>query len=139
MPSERPELICPECREGNRWDAARCRACGADLDDFEDEPRRRRSERPADIQPTDFLVPTEVSGWAIASCYMGLVGFCLPLVGLVFAIPALICGIVAIRQRSRTGSYGAVTSNMRAIIGIVLSSLGILISAGLLVAMAVAK
>src|SRR5262245_23381772 len=26
------------------------------------------------IEATEFLVPTNVSGWAIASCYMGLIG-----------------------------------------------------------------
>jgi hypothetical protein len=52
--------------------------------------------------------------------------------GLVFAIPALICGILALRRRRTTGSYGAVTSDVRAILGIIFSSIGLLLSAALL-------
>jgi hypothetical protein len=110
-------------------------------DEFDDQrPRRRRPREPqyeSVVEPTDFIVPTNVSPWAIASCYLGFVGFFLPLIGLVFAIPAFICGIVAIRKRARGANYGAVTSNIRAIIGLVLSSLAILGYGGLLIAMLV--
>jgi len=89
------------------------------------------------IEVTDFLVPTNVSAWAIASCYMGFIGFCLPFIGLIFAVPAFISGIIALRKWRKRSSYGSVTSNIRAIIGLILSGLAILIWGGCLVAMAV--
>jgi hypothetical protein len=52
-------------------------------------------------------------------------------IGLFFGIIALICGIIALRQRKKKrapGSYGAVTSDMRAIIGIILGAIGTLIN-----------
>jgi hypothetical protein len=118
-PREEP---CPYCGELISATAARCRYCGRHLDD-EEETRPRR--RPRDtVEPTDFLVPTNVSGWALLSCYLGLIGFCLPVIGLVFAVPAVIFGIIAIRrQRERAVGYGEVTSNIRAIIGLILGSL----------------
>ncbi len=110
-------------------------------DDIEDDyrwppPRQRRPRRGKSVEATDFLVPTDVSGWAIASCYMGLIGFCLPVFGLLFAIPAVIFGYVALKKQKRAQSYGEVTSNARAVIGIVLGSLGILISLFVLILMA---
>jgi hypothetical protein len=84
-----------------------------------------RREEP--VGPTDFLVPTGVSRWAIASCYFGLIGLCVPCLGLVLAIPAFVCGVVAIRQRRNDASYGSVTSNVRAIIGLVASGLAIIL------------
>jgi hypothetical protein len=59
---------------------------------------------------------------------LGLIS-CVPVVGLVTGIIAIVCGIVALRRRkqsSRPGSYGAVTGDARAVIGIVLGSLGTL-------------
>ena len=113
---------------------------GRDDDDDEDwdRPARRRRPEPA-MGETDLLVPTNVSPWAIASCYLGLIGFCLPVVGLVFAIPALICGIVAIRRRSKSQTYGGVTSNIRAVIGVVLSSLALVGNTVLLIIWATSK
>jgi hypothetical protein len=99
-----------------------------DPDDEDDRPRRRREE--PEFEATDILIPTGVSGYSIAACYLGLVS-CLPVVGLFFGIIALICGIIALRQRKKKcapGSYGAVTSDMRAIIGIVLGGIGTLIN-----------
>src|SRR5579883_320273 len=95
-----------------------------DDDDDDDRPRRRRPS--ADVDPVGFIVPTDVSAWSIISCYAGLIGFCLPFVGILFAIPGLICGIVALRRRKKAASYGAVTSDVRAVIGVVLSSLSLL-------------
>jgi hypothetical protein len=46
------------------------------------------------------------------------------------ALVALVCGIVALRRRRNTGTYGAVTSDIRAIVGIVLSSLTLLTHLG---------
>ncbi len=121
------EKSCPNCTP--TWESRRPR----DDDDDEDWDRPvRPRQREEALGATDLFVPTNVSPWAIASCYFGLIGFCLPLVGLVFAIPALICGIIAIRKRKQAQTYGAVTSNIRAIIGVVLSSLSILMNLGIL-------
>src|SRR5262245_66256491 len=109
-------------------------------DDDEDRPRRRRDDyddgphrppyRPEPVaEPTEFLIPTGVSGYSLAACYLGLLG-CVPVVGLIFGIIALICGIIALRQRKKKrapGSYGAVTSDMRAVIGVVLGAVAIVI------------
>jgi hypothetical protein len=106
--------------------AEKCRFCGEWLDeDDEDEGRPSRPRRREEVEVTDFLVPTNVSGWSIASCYMGLIGFCLPFIGVIFAVPALIFGIIALRKRKQQASYGSVTSDMRAVIGLILSSLSI--------------
>jgi len=116
----------------------KCRFCGEELyedEEDDDRPLAKRRQRDA-VEATDFLVPTNVSGWSLASCYMGLIGFCLPFLGLIFAVPALIFGIVALRKRKKSGSYSAVTSDIRAIVGLVLSSLAILGWGGLLVVMA---
>jgi hypothetical protein len=120
---------CPECGKLVSVRAEVCPFCDAELyeDDDADRPlpiERRRSD---DVEAVDFIVPTNVSAWSILACYLGLIGFCLPLVGLVFAIPAVIFGIIALRQRKKRkkcATYGAVTSDIRAIIGLVLGSLG---------------
>jgi len=114
----------------------KCRFCGKFLDDDLAELANQRRQT---VQPTEFLVPTGVSAWSIISCYAGFIGFCLPFVGVLFAIPAFICGIVALRKRRGAGSYGAVTSDIRAIIGLILSSLAILGWGGLLVVLLLEK
>src|SRR5262245_48517134 len=125
---ERAEPTCPECGRPLAPGETVCRRCERrrrDDDDWDEPVRRRPVEEPA-IQPTDFIIPTNVSGWSIAACYLGLIGLCLPIVGLVFAIPAFICGIVALRRRrGPRQSYGAVTSDIRAIVGLALSGLAI--------------
>jgi hypothetical protein len=123
------EPTCPECGRPLAPGEELCPRCEArERDEEWDEPvRRRRVEEPT-IQPTDFIIPTHVSGWSIAACYFGFIGLCLPLVGLVFAIPAFICGIIALRRRrSQRASYGAVTSDIRAILGLAFSGLAILL------------
>jgi hypothetical protein len=81
------------------------------------------------MDPSELIVPTDVSGWSIVACYAGLIGLVLPC----FAIPALICGIIALRKRKKSRSYGSVTSDIRAIIGPVLSSLAIVLCGPLLI------
>jgi hypothetical protein len=123
-----------------------CPFCHAELyededDDYDDEGRplpmaRRRS---GDVEAVDFIVPTNVSAWSILACYLGLIGFCLPVVGLVLAVPAVIFGIIALRQRKKrkhSGTYGAVTSDIRAIIGLVLGGLSIVVYGTLIVLLA---
>jgi hypothetical protein len=100
-----------------------------DDDDYDDRPRRRAD----DVDPVGFIVPTDVSGWSIVACYAGLIGFCLPLLGLPFALVGLVCGIVALRKRKRATNYGRVTSDIRAIVGVVLGGLGVLGQAVLLI------
>ncbi len=125
-PSEQP---CPKCSKQVSSRAFVCPFCNASLDEEEDygpETRKRPMKQSAEIGAVDFIVPTHVSGASILSCYMGLIGFCLPLFGLVFAIPAVIFGIIALRRRRKAASYGAVTSDIRAIIGLILGGLGTL-------------
>ena len=121
------EKSCPNCE---RQRARRRRDDDEDDEDWDRPIGARHREQALDA--ADLFVPTNVSPWAIASCYFGLIGFCIPIAGLVFSIPAFICGIIAIRKRKTGQTYGAVTSNIRAIIGLVLSTLSILISGGLL-------
>lgn len=109
-----------------------------DYDDEDDRPRRTYAKDPG-ADAAQFLVPLNVSGWAIASCYMGLLGMCIPIVGLILTIPALIFGIIALRRQKRAATYGAVTGNVRAILGIVFSVLGILFSAFFAFMMLMAK
>jgi hypothetical protein len=136
MPTEAREEPCPECGKlvSAREDV--CPYCNAEMFEPDDDRLPRRSKRKSsDVEATEFIVPTNVSIWSILSCYLGLIGFCLPVVGLVFAIPAVIFGIMGLRRRKKTGSYGAVTSDIRAIIGLVLGGLGTLIGITLLVIM----
>jgi hypothetical protein len=105
-------------------------------DDFDDRPRRRR---PPEVDATDFLIPTGVSAYSMAACYFGLFSCFIPVLGLLMAIVALPCGVVALRRRKkRASNYGSVTGDIRAVVGIVCSSLtllgylvlGVLIAAG---------
>jgi hypothetical protein len=94
-------------------------------DDDQERPRRRRRRRQESDDATQFLVPTDVSAWSLIACYAGAIGCVLPC----FTPPALVCAIVALWQRRKkktTGSYGSVTSDIRAIIGLVCSLLTIL-------------
>jgi hypothetical protein len=97
-----------------------------DLDDEDDRSRRRRREE-SEFEATEILIPTGVSGYSIAACYLGLISCFLPVIGLALGVIALACGIIALRQRKKKraapGSYGAVTSDMRAIIGLVLGGI----------------
>ena len=126
--SQGPELEpCPYCRELISVRAHRCRYCGREVgdDDYQDVRPRRRPRNPG-MQATDFLVPVNVSGWALASCYLGLIGFCLPFVGIPFGLVAVFCGIMAFqRKKQRAVTYGDVTGNVRAVIGLILGSLAV--------------
>jgi hypothetical protein len=131
---------CPDCGKLVSIRAEVCPYCDADLfEDEDDRPRRRPRKRSQDVEAVDFIVPTNVSGWSIASCYLGLIGFCLPIVGLVFAVPAFIFGIIALRTRRKATSYGAVTSDIRAVIGLILSGLAIVAYSILLIIILVSQ
>ena len=98
---------------------------GEDADD-----RRRRRRPPPAVEATDFLIPTGVSRWSMAACYIGLVSCFLPVVGMLVAVGAIVCGVIALRRRKQTRSYGAVTSDVRAIVGIVLGTLTLVAHVG---------
>jgi hypothetical protein len=108
---------------------ARCPWCGGWANDgeFAGVPRPPSEE----VRATDFLVPRNVSAASLFACYLGLIGFCLPFIGLVFAIPAVILGVVGLKRQKKASSYGSVTSDIRAVIGIILGGLGILVWGGL--------
>lgn len=91
-------------------------------------PLPNLQRRPANaVDATDFLIPKRVSGWSLVSCYFGLIGVLMPLFGFFFALIALPCGIIALYQWRKANSYGNVTSNIRAILGVIMSLAGILI------------
>ena len=103
-------------------------------DDGSEERRRRPPRREQVFEPTEILIPTGVSGYSIAACYIGLVSCFLPLIGLPFAVVAVVCGVMALRRRKKSGTYGAVTGDIRAVVGIVLGSLTLLLHIGIVVA-----
>ena len=90
-------------------------------DDRADRPRARRRE--PEFEATDILIPTGVSAYSMAACYFGLFSCFIPLLGLLMALIALPCGIMALRRRKKKATYGAITGDIRAVIGIVCSSL----------------
>ena len=109
---------------------------GFDDDDEEElvERRRRRRRRNQGDDAVGFIVPQNVSAFAIIGLYAGLIGFCVPVFGSPFAIVAFVCSIIALVRWKKSDNYGGDTSNTRAIIGMILSGLGILINLFFLVA-----
>jgi len=123
---------CPTC---GRLLAARevyCPYCIERLDEAPNFDVRRVRRQPQNEDPVQFLVPTNVSAWSIIACYAGFVGMCMPFLGFFFAVPGFICAIVALCRRRKTVSYGSVTSDIRAILGLVFSTIGLLLWGGLL-------
>lgn len=94
--------------------------------DAEDDDRPRRPRRQDEFEATDILIPTGVSAYSMAACYFGLFSCFIPLLGLLMALIALPCGIVALKKRKKKATYGSVTGDIRAIIGIICSSLTLL-------------
>jgi hypothetical protein len=67
-----------------------------------------------------FLVPINTSIWAIAAGYLGLLA---PIFGCLPAPFAILCGVLALRElRRKPGMRG----HVRAIMGIILGSLGLI-------------
>jgi hypothetical protein len=87
---------------------------------------------PADAQPearaVHLIVPVNVSGWALAACYAGLIGLCLPFAGLLFAIPGLVCGIIAYQRQRQTP--GPASGQFRTLLGLIFSTIAILLWGG---------
>jgi hypothetical protein len=104
-------------------------------DEDDDRPRRRPRER--ETEATDFLIPTNVSAASMAACYFGIFSCFIPLLGFVMALIALPCGIVALRRRKKGSDYGAVTGDIRAVIGVIASSLTIVTHVGFFILFAV--
>jgi hypothetical protein len=93
-----------------------------DEDDYEDDPpevrpvRRPRQRDLGDDPAMRLLLPVGLSGWAIASGYLGLISvLCIP------SPLALITGILALREMSRNPKKHGMG---RAIFGIVMGGLG---------------
>ena len=126
----RPSRRCPYCDEPVGPSAARCPSCRRrllgpdeieDEDDEEYERRRRRRRIRREPDPgLGWLVPINLSGWAIASGYLGLLS-CFPLVGVLFGVGAIVTGALALQAIRRDPEKGGLG---RAIFGIVLGSLG---------------
>jgi hypothetical protein len=97
-----------------------------DDDDDDDRPRKRR-RRDEDEQeddddlgnsPLGAVVPLGTSIWALASFYLALVSCVvpLPLLGLI----AVVLGAVSFFRQNHKASYGSITGNIRAVLGIVI-------------------
>jgi hypothetical protein len=87
----------------------------------DDRPRRRRRDADDDREsPEDAalgaIVPVGVSIWALLSLYTALFSCVIPGLGLL----AIIFGILALMTHKQKATYGSVSGNIRAIIGIVL-------------------
>ncbi|MFO0865106.1 MAG: hypothetical protein U0744_10725 [Gemmataceae bacterium] len=127
-PSPAPEgprpIYCPRCDEPNDPRNRECVRCRLPL--HERGPRRRDdSGGDSSLQA---LIPVNVSPWAVAAFFTGLIG-CIPLLGMPFALAAIICGILGLVKRPANAStYGGATSNVRAVLGIVFGTLGLIVS-----------
>lgn len=119
---DRPEERCPFCRAAVAAQDEVCPACGEEL--FE-EPRPR-GQRPPQDTGLELLVPVNVSGWAVAAGYLGLFS-CFPLVGLLVAVPAIVCSIMALRSTEKSSTMGKFSGTMRAVVGLGLGVLGLLV------------
>ncbi len=105
----------------------------SEYDEYDDEdeierPRRRGRRRdPLDDPSMGYVLPVNVSGWAIAAGYLALFSvLCLP------SPAALFCGIMAVRDiRRKPKRHGL----GRAWFGIVMGGIGTLASGAIVVAL----
>jgi len=93
-------------------------------DDTDDRPRRQK-RMDADEEASDdpgesalsAVVPIGGSIWALLSLYLSLLGCVIPGLPLL----SLLFGIVALLTHKSKASYGSITGNMRAVLGILIS------------------
>jgi DNA-directed RNA polymerase subunit RPC12/RpoP len=105
-------LQCLYCGQANAENNFKCTACGEPLH----EPAPAPAQNTAGL---GLILPVNISGWAIAAGYLGLIS-----VLLVPAPFAVVTGILAIRDiRAHSGKHGMA----RAIFGIIAGSLGTLL------------
>jgi hypothetical protein len=88
-------------------------------DDDDDRPRKRQrrdDDEDDDLgnSPLGAVVPLGVSLWALASFYTSLLCF-IPGLGLI----AIALGVVAFLTAKHKATYGSISGNMRAVLGIV--------------------
>jgi hypothetical protein len=97
---------------------------------YEEDTGRAAGDASAE-QGLQWLVPIGRSGWSIAAGYLGLLS-CLPIIGLLLGILALITGILGLRHSSRNPEIGG---RGRAIFGIVLGAINIIFNSILIFAL----
>lgn len=92
------------------------------------------SDQPSPVPPVSPAAssPSKTSGLAIASLVLGILGITciLPLIG---AILALVFGIIALNQISKSG--GSIKGHGQAVTGLILGCIGLIIIPGILAAM----
>lgn len=116
---------CPHCGKTIRAAAIKCRWCRAMLYEpsrLEDDPALR------------LVLPVGRSGLAIAAGYLGLFAI-IPLLGLPFAVGALVTGVLAIRNIRRDPHLHGMG---RAIFGIAVGSLMLVVNALMIALLVVA-
>lgn len=117
MPIPSVDKRCPFCGEWTPAAMVRCRACGETAD----------SRRSDSVGAVDFLIPQNVSPWSMLACYLGLLGCFLPILGIALGALAILFGVIALRRRRKSSTYGSVTSNVRAVLGLIFGAFSILL------------
>jgi hypothetical protein len=133
------EMADDEMREGEPRPTRRRPADDDDRDREEDDRPRRRRRRDADEDSNPAgdaalaaVVPVGVSIWAMVSLYSALLSCVIPGLGLI----GIFAGIMAlVASKKQQTSYGSVTGNIRAVIGIVLGLLNTVFHAIMLIAL----
>jgi hypothetical protein len=92
-----PTKVCPICGESILAVAVKCRYCG----EFFDPALKRQHSRPGQVD--SLLLPVGRPISAIAAGYLAMFSV-VPIFGLVAAIPALICGLSALKEIKRDPS-----------------------------------
>jgi hypothetical protein len=92
-----------------------------DDDDFDRKRRNigREDDDDGSNSPLSAVVPVGVSIWALASLYLALLGCIIPGFGLI----AIFCGVMAFATHKQKASYGSISGNLRAILGIVIGAI----------------